>query len=120
MSGSGDAPGDLLRERADQSRLKLWFLLEADRWLVIAVLVAIVFTTLLGVGYLYPTAEAAIRTSDSVDTLFQALLAATITGVTLVLTLNQLVLSQELGAVGDQRERMDGAMQFRQDVADAI
>jgi hypothetical protein len=48
------------------------------------------------------------------------LLTATITGVTLVLTLNQLVLSQELGAVGDQRERMEEAMQFRRDAADII
>jgi len=39
--------------------------------------------------------------------------------VTLVLTLSQIVLSQELGAVGDQRERMEGAMDFRADAADA-
>jgi len=37
-----------------------------------------------------------------------------------VLTLSQLVLSQELGAAGDQRERMAGAMAFREDVADTI
>jgi len=120
MSDSGDAPDDLLRERADQSRWKLWLLLEADRWLVTAVLLAVVFASFLAVGYLSPTAENAIRTSDSVDTLFQGFLTATITGVTLVLTLNQLVLSQELGAVKDQRERMEGAMSFREDVADAI
>ncbi|QPV62626.1 hypothetical protein I7X12_18145 [Halosimplex litoreum] len=120
MSGSGDAPSDRLRERADQSRLKLWVLLEADRWLVTGILVAAVFCVLVGAGYLYPTTENAIRTSDSVDTLFQGFLTATITGVTLVLTLNQLVLSQELGAVKDQRERMEGAMEFREDVADVI
>jgi len=120
MSGTGDTPGDLLRERADQSRLKLWLLFEADRWLVTGALLTIVFVTLLGVGYLYPAAENAIRTTDSVDTLFQGFLTATITGVTLVLTLNQLVLSQELGAVKDQRERMEGAMQFRRDAADVI
>jgi len=120
MPDAGDTPDDLLRERADQSRLKLWLLLEADRRLVTGVLVVIVFGTLAGVGYLAPTTENAIRTSDSVDTLFQALLTATITGVTLVLTLNQLVLSQEIGSVTDQRERMDGALQFRQDVADVI
>jgi len=100
--------------------MKLWFLLEADRWFVTGVLVAIVFVTMVGVGYISPTAENAIRTSDSVDTLFQGLLTTTITGVTLVLTLNQLVLSQELGAVGDQRERMEEAMQFRRDAADII
>lgn len=120
MSGTGDSPNDLLRERAQQSRVKLWVLLEADRWLVTGILLAIVFVTLVTVGYFYPTAESAIRTSDSVDTLFQALLTATITVVTLVLTLNQLVLSQELGAVNDQRERMEGAMEFRKDVADII
>lgn len=120
MSTTGDAPRDLLRERVGQSRWKLWLQLEANRWLVTGVLLAIVFITLVGVGYLYPTTETAIRTSDSVDTLFQGLLTATITVVTLVLTLNQLVLSQELGAVNDQRERMEGAMKFRQDVADII
>jgi hypothetical protein len=120
MPGAGDAPSDLLRERADQSRTKLWFLLEADRWLVTSLLLAGVFLVLLSAGYLYPTAEGAIRTSDSVDTLFQGFLTATITGVTLVLTLNQLVLSQELGAVGDQRERMEEAMAFRQDVSDVV
>lgn len=120
MSGSGDAPSDLLRERAEQNRLKLWLLLEADRWVVTGVLLMIVFIALVGMGYYYPTTETAIRSSDSIDTLFQGLLTATITGVTLVLMLNQLVLSQELGAVDDQRERMEGAMQFRQDVSDTI
>ncbi len=120
MAGDGEAPSDLLRKRAKQSRFKLWFLLEADRWLVTAIFLLIVFGTFLSVGYLYSPAESAIRTSDSVDALFQAFLTATITGVTLVLTLNQLVLSQEFGAVGDQRERMEKAMDFRQDVADVI
>jgi len=120
MAGDADAPDDLLRERADQSRVKLWFLLEADRRLVTGILLVFVFVVFVGAGYLYPTAENAIRTSDSIDTLFQGFLTATITGVTIVLTLNQLVLSQELGAVKDQRERMEGAMQFRQDAADVI
>jgi len=120
MAGDGEAPSDLLRERAKQNRFKLWLFLVADRWLVTAILLLIVFITFLSVGYFYSPAESAIRTSDSIDTLFQALLTATITGVTLVLTLNQLVLSQEFGAVGDQRERMEKAMDFRQDVADVI
>ncbi len=67
MSDTGDAPSDRLRERAAQSRLKLWFFLEADRRLVVGILLGIVFGTLVGVGYLYPPAENAIRTSDSVD-----------------------------------------------------
>jgi len=115
-----DQPSDRLRERVEESRTKLWFLLEVDRWLVAGAVLAAVFFPLLFAGYLYPAAEASIRTSSPVNLVFQGFLMATITGVTLVLTLNQLVLSQELGAVGDQRERMAGAMEFRDDVADAV
>ena len=120
MSTPEDPPADRLRERADQHRLPLWLLLEADRVTVTGVLAGLVFLGLVGVGALVPAAETAVRSGDSVDTLFQGLLTATITGVTLVVTLNQLVLSQELGAVGDQRERMGAAMQFRADVADVL
>ncbi|QGN06085.1 hypothetical protein Hrd1104_01430 [Halorhabdus sp. CBA1104] len=120
MPGAGEAPSDRLRDRASGSDSKLWLFMGADRWLVTGLLVAVVFVTLTAAGSLLPAAEVAIRSGDSVDTLFQALLTATITGVTLVLTLNQLVLSQELGAAGDQRERMEEAMAFREDVADAV
>ena len=120
MATLEDPPADRLRERADQHRLPLWLLLEADRVAVTAVLAGVVFLGLVAVGALVPAAEAAVRSGDSVDTLFQGLLTATVTGVTLVVTLNQVVLSQELGAVGDQRERMDAAMQFRADVADVL
>lgn len=120
MPTADDAPADRLRERAAGSRLTLWVALEADRWHITALVLAVVFCVLVGVGTLTPGGAAALRTGDPVETLFQGLLTATITGVTLVLTLNQLVLSQELGAVGDQRDRMDGAMAFREDVATAI
>ena len=115
-----DTPSDRLRDRAEESRWKLWLTLSADRWLVTLTLSAVVFASFVAVGTLTPEATASIRGSDSIDTLFQGLLTATITGVTLVLTLNQLVLSQELGAVGDQRDRMEGATAFRRDVADAV
>jgi hypothetical protein len=120
MPDSDDAPSDLLRERAVQNRVRLWFVLGADRRLVTGLLLAVVFLALLLTGLLSPAAESALRGGDSVDTFFQAMLTATITGVTLVLTLNQLVLSQEFGALGDQRERMEEAMQFRRDVGDVI
>jgi len=115
-----DEPADRLRTRAAESRTKLWLYLEADRRLVVASLVAAVFLAVLVVGLLLPSAATKLRSGDAVGTLFQGFLTATITGVTLVLTLNQLVLSQELGAAGDQRERMAGALEFREDAADLI
>jgi hypothetical protein len=117
---SNGQPDDRLRARAEESRAKLWLLLEADRRLVTGLVLAVIFLSLVVLGGLVPNAAARLQTSDPIETLFQALVTATITVVTLVLTLNQLVLSQELGAVGDQRERMQGALAFREDAADAL
>jgi hypothetical protein len=119
-AGDDGRPDDRLRARAGESRSKLWLYLEADRRVVVATLVVAVALTLLATGLALPGAAAKLRGGDAVDTLFQGLLTATITGVTLVLTLNQLVLSQELGAVGDQRERMVGALEFRDDAVDRL
>ena len=57
---------------------------------------------------------------DAVETLFQALVTAIITGVTLVLAVNQLVLSQELGSLADQRDRLRGALDYREDADDFV
>jgi len=115
-----EEPDDTMRERAGTSRRKLRLFIEADRLLVVALLLAAVFVSLVALGALRPNAVVRLGSGDPIETTFQAFIGATITGVTLVLTLNQLVLSQELGAVGDQRERMEEAMQFRRDVEDRI
>ena len=115
-----DEPANRMRERSTQNTFVLYLLLDADRRHIAAGIVGLVFFALVGVSFVVPDAGAALRSSDSIDTAFQALIGATVTGVTLVLTLNQLVLSQELGAVGDQRERMDGAMTFHEDVRNLV
>lgn len=120
MAGFKETPSNKSHERLNQNSMKLWFFMGGKRWLVTGLLVTIVFITLLIAGYLYPTVEISFRDNDSIDTLFQALLTAIISGVTIVVSLNQLVLSQELGAVKDQRERMEGAMKFRKDTEDLI
>lgn len=98
-----------------------WLLLGGNRWAVAALPLVLVFGSMVVLGVLDPVPlRQAIRNSDPVETLFQALVTATVTGVTLVVTINQLVLSQELGAVGDQRQRMEEAMQFRRDVEDEL
>jgi uncharacterized membrane protein YtjA (UPF0391 family) len=76
---------------------------------------------LIGIGQLWPsTVQSAIRRGDPIETLFQAMVTAVITGVTLVVSINQLVLSQELGPAGDQQERMEGALEFRSDAESHI
>jgi ABC-type spermidine/putrescine transport system permease subunit II len=109
-----------LSDRAGESTAKLRLYVEANRRAVVAGLFVAVLLVLLAIAYGVPGAAGAARSDTAIDTLFQALVTATITGVTLVLTLNQLVLSQELGAAGDQRERMEKAVSFRDDAADAL
>lgn len=102
-------------------RWRRWLLLEADRRLVAAVPLLLVFGSLVVLGAIDPVPlRRAVEQSDPIETLFQAFVTAIITGVTIVVTINQLVLSQELGAVGDQRDRMEGAMAFRRDVEAAL
>jgi hypothetical protein len=118
-AGGDDA--DTMRGRAGENRWKLWLLLNADRWVVSTCVLAVLFGSLMVVGAVAPVPlRDVLGQGDPSETLFQALVTAIITGVTLVVTITQLVLSQELGAVGDQRERMEGSMQFRSDVADVV
>ena len=108
-------PSDTMRHRGEEHRAKLWLLLEANRWIVAGVVLAVFFLGTMAVAAVVPN-RVLISVDDPVETLFQALVTATITSVTLVVSINSLVLSQELGALGDQRERMEGAMSFRRDV----
>jgi len=114
-------PTDRMGQRMPGGRLRRWVLLSADRRVLTAALLTAVFLALVAVGTVAPVSlRAAASGSDPIETLFQALITALITGVTLVVTITQLVLSQELGPAGDQRERMAGAMSFRRDVADHL
>ncbi|MFC7201569.1 hypothetical protein [Halospeciosus flavus] len=116
-----ERPSDTMRERVPESSRKFWLLLDADRTLVAGGIVGAVFLALVVVGQFHPIPTPTLfAQEDPLETLFQGLLGSIITGVTLVLTLSQLVLSQEQGPVGDQRERMEGAMSFRKDVEDVI
>ncbi|MGB9964864.1 hypothetical protein [Halobacterium sp. CBA1126] len=118
--GSEDKPSDRMRERVPRNSRWFWVVLDADRRAVAGGLLVVLFCSMVVAGTLLPTPAYALLTDgDPHETLFNALVGSTITGVTLVLTLSQLVLSQELGAVGDQRDRMEGAMEFREDAANA-
>jgi len=110
-------PSDSLEERISGSRVKAWLLLEANRRLLAAILLVAFYLALVATIALWPASIRPILAEDlPAQYLFQALVTALITAVTLVITINQLVLSQELGAVDDQQERMEGAIEFRHNV----
>ena len=118
MSDSSESsPSDTIEERVAESRLKLWMLLEADRVRLTGLLVLVVFSVLVVLG---GVDSAPFPDEGVIVALFEALVTAVITGVTVVVTINQLVLSQELGSAGDQQDRMEGALAFRDEVESAL
>ncbi len=103
-----------MRERAGENRLKIWLLLGANRLEVTAVLALAVLVTFVAAVTLLPEPLLPqLRSEDTIETLFSTMIGAIITGTTLVVTIGQLVLSQENGPLGDQRNRMEGSMDFR-------
>ncbi|MFP8951911.1 hypothetical protein ACLI4Z_02895 [Natrialbaceae archaeon A-arb3/5] len=100
---------------------RLWLLLRVNRWVLTAAILAVVFAALVAASLLELTPlRVIVENQDGLEFLFSAFIGAIITGTSIVVTINQLVLSQELGAVGSQRDRMESAMSFRRDTEDLL
>ncbi|MFC7080582.1 hypothetical protein [Halorussus caseinilyticus] len=103
-----------LRERIGLNRFYNWFLLGGNRFGATGLLALGVFAGFVAASTVsVPSLQVAIRSSDTVETMFSTMIGAVITGTTLVVTISQLVISQENGPLGDQRQRMSDAMDFR-------
>ena len=112
---SGTEPSSTVQGEGPIYPLRQWLLLDASRLAITAGLTACYFLALMAVGVADLSLRRLLSQGDNVETLFQTLITVLVTGVTLVISINQLVLSQEFGAIGRQRERMDKSMTFRQD-----
>ncbi|WP_254534773.1 hypothetical protein [Halomarina litorea] len=116
---SGDDPSSIgtentMRERAGESRLKLWVLLKANRLVLTGVLASLMFVAFVVSGaVLFPPFRQTAITTDVLDTIFTTMTSAVLTGVTLIVSINQLVISQENGPLGDQRQRMSATLDYR-------
>jgi hypothetical protein len=62
---------------------------------------------------LEPTLSDMLQTRGIIESLYAQMIGALITGVTLVVTISQLIISQENGPLGEQRTRMSETMDFR-------
>lgn len=110
-----------MRGRADENRLKLWLLLGANRLLITAALTLGVFVVFVGTITVFqlPLPQH-IESGDAVETLFSAMITVVVTGTTLVVTIGQLVLTQENGPLGDQQDRMKNSMEAREATQELI
>ncbi|MFH5800409.1 hypothetical protein [Haladaptatus sp. CMAA 1911] len=103
-----------MRGRSEESRLKIWVLFRMNRFLLTGLLALLVFLSFLVFSLtLDPSFPSEIKSTDTIETIFSAMIGVIVTGTTLVVTISQLVLSQENGPLGDQRKRMSDAMDFR-------
>jgi len=94
--------------------LKRWLLLDANRWLVIGLLAAATFTLTVLVGTFGPvSAQRFLARGSSPATALVELMKTVVSVVTIVLAINELVLSPELGPVSDQRSRLEDTMKLR-------
>lgn len=123
---NGDSDIDLstsntMRERASENRGKLWVLLRSGRPFLTAVISLGFFVAFIViVHFFFPSFREILMKDDTIDTLFAEILGAIITAVAFVLTISQLVISQEIGPLGEQRNRMSEAMEFRRSIRELI
>ncbi|ELY65768.1 hypothetical protein [Natronococcus jeotgali] len=104
---------DTMRKRADESRIKLWLLIGANRQVITGVLAGTFFGLFMLGSLLDPTLADMLQDRAVIESLYAQMIGALITGVTLVVTISQLIISQENGPLGEQRARMSETMDFR-------
>lgn len=110
-----------MSEEVGESTVKMWLLMRVNRWLLTAVVLLGAFLVFVALSRLdFGSVREIARAQNGLRYLFSPLIGAIITGTAVVVTINQLVLAQELGAVGDQRNRMEDAMKFREDVENSV
>ena len=96
-----------------------WFLLTGNRRLVTLVLVVVVFVAFLTIGRFWTFEFQDLLTETGpLQTLFNTLLSGIILLVSVVVSINSVVISQELGSLGTHFERLEESLSFRESIED--
>ena len=95
-----------------------WVLLDGNRFAVTALILVLVFLTLGPVGHLLttPTGEVAHNPRPLLTTLLSGIFLL----VSIVVSINSLVVSQEQTPLGQQRDRIQRVGQFRRDLEETV
>ncbi|WP_224270813.1 hypothetical protein [Haloprofundus salinisoli] len=113
--GEDISTANTMRQRSGETKIKMWVVLEGSRLVVTGLLAMLIFSVFVfGGTQFYRHFLTDVQNQDTLETLFSTMISAIITGVTLVLTITQIVISQENGPLGDQRRRMSDTMDFRE------
>lgn len=94
-----------------------WVLLEANRLAVTGALLTFMFSALMAVGLTWPfEMEQVLTETPAVQTLLSALLSGIILLVSVVVSINSIVLSHDITSVEAQGNRIRGVVEFRRDI----
>jgi len=94
-----------------------WALLEAHRLAVTGALLTLVFGVLMVVGTVWPFEMQRLLTETSaVQTVLNTFLSGMILLVSIVVSINSIVLSHDITSVERQDDRITGAMDFRREI----
>lgn len=104
---------DLVHERLRESPIIRWILLDGNRYTITGLFAVGVFLTCAAIGY---AGYIPVTDPDTATTLVAAIVGGTLPFITIVLAINQLVLSQELGWPDDLVDRFEGMTSFRHEV----
>ncbi|GAB3679706.1 hypothetical protein GCM10028857_01440 [Salinarchaeum chitinilyticum] len=100
-----------------ENRLKRWLLLTGGRMTVTLVLMAAVFGVILGLALLKPVGmHELLNESNATQRLFSSLLSGAILLVSVVVSINSVVLSQEITDLEDQEARIEASLDFHRRV----
>lgn len=117
---------DAMVERQDDPTLRnrlrkveLWLLIDVPRWGIIVGLAVSVFAATILVGMFGPASvQQYLLDGTSIGEAYIELQPGMITAITIVLGINQLVLSPEFGPFSHQRQRLEDILSHRRDVED--
>lgn len=101
--------------------LTRWLFIEGNRRHVAAVLGGLVLAVLVGFNFLTPIdVNRLLLETTTVQTLFNTLLSGVILLVSIVVSINSLVVQQELTPIGSQHERVIESWNFRTEAAKLV
>jgi hypothetical protein len=102
-------------------RAREWFLISGARRRVALAFLVGVLLALLALNFLWPVEFQTLLTEEqTVQSLFLTLLSGVILLVSIVVSINSLVVSQELTPIGSQHERVVESWNFRTETARAV
>ena len=104
---------DIGQRTTSLTRAKEWVMVEANRLSIAVALCVIVFASLL---VLARFEFIAFLDEDAITRLASGMIAGTFSLVTIVVSINQLILSREFRSADEMRNRLGGVMEFREDI----